>query len=88
MNLEAMEKDGIYLVVSERSATAEVKATKSPNIIIDSDNRLEDLLKRSIDNPAIMLWDGKKVTRTMVLPPDDVKLIGSYLEFFKEEVVK
>ena len=24
----------------------------------------------------------------MVLPPDDVKLIGSYLEFFKEEVVK
>jgi hypothetical protein len=86
MNLEAMEKDGVFMVVSERSATAELKATSSSNIIIDQNNKLEDLLKQSVDNPALMLWDGKKVTKTMVLPPDEVKLIDSHIRTFKREL--
>jgi hypothetical protein len=32
-----------------------------------------------------MLWNGKKVTRTMILPPDDVEKISMYLEISQEE---
>lgn len=88
MNLEAMEKDGVFIVVSERNSTAELKAANSKNVIIDQNNVLEDLLNHKVDNPALMLWDGDKVTKTMVLPPDEVKLLGTYIKTFKEEVVK
>ncbi|QNR22765.1 hypothetical protein [Croceimicrobium hydrocarbonivorans] len=87
-HLKRMEQDGIYLITSERSASAELRAAKSSHIIIDKENELDDLLKQRIDNPAIMLWNGQKVTRTMVLPPDEVKLIDSYLQVFQEQVAK
>jgi|GEM_PF-5858002 len=85
-HLKKMEQQGVYLVISERNASDDVKKTKSPNIIIDQKKSLEKLLKQSIDNPALMLWDGEKVTRTMVLPPSEVKLLDSKLEFFMDLV--
>jgi len=88
VNLAQMEREGIYLVVSDRSATQELRSTISSNIIIDEKNVLENLLNQNVDNPALMLWNGEKVTRTMVLPPDEVKLIGSYLDSFKKQLDK
>lgn len=79
-----MEKDQVYLVVSESSASAELLNTRSSYIIVDTKKQLENLLQQSIDNPALMLWNGKKVTQTMVLPPQEVDQIELYLGAFKD----
>ncbi len=88
MNLPKMEKEGVYLVISDRSASPELKALKSSHIIIDTKNELEDLLKQNIDNPALMLWNGDKVSHTMILPPKEVPLIDLYLQTFQEQILK
>lgn len=85
-HLKKMEEQGVYLVISERNASDDVKNTQSPNIIIDQKRSLEKLLKQSVDNPALMLWDGDKVTRTMVMPPSEVKHLDSKLKFFMDLV--
>ena len=82
-HLQAMEEQGVYLVITERSASPELKATQSSNIIIDRKNKLEGLLQQSVDNPALMLWNGEKVSQTMVLPPKDVVHLGAFLEHFQ-----
>lgn len=82
-NLQQMEAQQIYLLVSERSASAVLKARSSANIIIDKSNVLEELLEERIDNPAIMRWNGQKVSETMVLPPQEVEHLEHYLEIFK-----
>lgn len=80
-----MEEDQAYLLASEQSANKALKSIKSSKVIFDKKGELENLLNQSIDNPALMLWNGKKVTRTMILPPDDVEKISMYLEISQEE---
>lgn len=85
VNLKKMEEDQAYLLASEQSANKALKSIKSSKVIFDKKGELENLLNQSIDNPALMLWNGKKVTRTMILPPDDVEKISMYLEISQEE---
>ena len=84
INIERMEEKGVYLVASEESASELLKSTESPNIIIERNGQLENLIDRKIDNPALMIWNGEKVTRTMVLNPKVVRNLDTYIDQFLE----
>lgn len=84
MNLDRMQDEHIYFVTSAEGASQELLAIESPNIIVDERDELEDLLDQSINNPTLMIWDGSAVTQSLVLSPDEVKIISAHLEEFQK----
>ncbi|GAB5557752.1 MAG: hypothetical protein SchgKO_19650 [Schleiferiaceae bacterium] len=85
LQLSRMEEEGVYLITSEEAATEALKEAQSKNIKVLPQDELERLIPNQINNPAIMLWDGKGVSRTMVLNPDDVVKIDGYLNLFLKQ---
>ena len=83
-NLEQMEQQNVYLVVAVRNKEEieQLERTDSPHVIVDDKQKVEDYLNTGVTNPALMQWNGEKVTRQLILNPQQAREIELYVEEF------
>ena len=82
-NRKQLVEDGIYLITDNQQIFNLIDSLDSPSIILDKKREIENYLDMSINNPTVMLWDGRKISKTIVLQPDKVVDIAHYLEYIK-----
>lgn len=82
-NRKQLVKDEIYLITDNQQIFNLIDSLDSKYIILDKKREIENYLDMSINNPTIMLWDGRKISKTIVLQPDKVVDIAHYLEYIK-----
>jgi len=89
-HLEEMEQLNVYLGVAvkyeEEMEQWEMKDSR--HIIVDVKQNVEEYLNTGVSNPALMKWNGKTITRQLILNPREAEEIALYVTEFAKMPVK
>jgi hypothetical protein len=85
-HIQEMEEQKIYLLTNSIQAKKLLVEKPTPFIIEEEKSVLENYLNTNISNPMLFLWKDKKVSKAIVLNPNEAEQVDYFIQQLQKEL--